>query len=300
LGKKFRCPSIKIGQYVQGHTGGSNSTDQERSINAFYIIIIDNGSGHVVFKPNTKQPVSVKRVDTIPTTEAVINTVNDIREQEEQPEGIEFSDIADNDNNEDSNASDDEFELYKEYKEEVDNEIALEEEAGDVGNKDPDSQEDYFQNPIQQHEWNVQDNNEAKSAIIPKSKRGANPIIALSKSQFLRKRRSEYGKRKKNNTDDDNASVGESLEDDNMSGPNSIKVGVSDMDDVNEDTDDCEDDKEVPKELNSDLGPYWTLAQSTCSYVLNTITSYSNIEASKIDSTIWLQLGPEGVWHARI
>jgi hypothetical protein len=39
--------------------------------------------------------------------------------------------------------------------------------------------------------------------------------------------------------------------------------------------------KEVPKELNSDLGPYWTLAQSTCSYVLNTITSYSNIEASK-------------------
>jgi hypothetical protein len=26
-GKKFRCPSIKIGQYIQGHRGGSNSTD---------------------------------------------------------------------------------------------------------------------------------------------------------------------------------------------------------------------------------------------------------------------------------
>jgi hypothetical protein len=36
-----------------------------------------------------------------------------------------------------------------------------------------------------------------------------------------------------------------------------------------------------PKELESELGPYWTLAQSTQSYVLNTITSYSNIEASK-------------------
>jgi hypothetical protein len=188
-GKKFRCPSIKIGQCVQGHTGGLNSTDQERSIDALYIGRADNGSGHVVFKLNTKQPVSVNRVDIIPTTEAVINTVNDIGEQEEQPEGIEFSDMhggitlqdfADNDNDEDSNASDDDFEPDKEYQEDVDNEIALEEEAGDVGNDDPDSQEDYFQNPIQQHESNVRDNNEAISPIIPKSKRGANPIVALS------------------------------------------------------------------------------------------------------------------------
>jgi hypothetical protein len=58
-GKKFRCPSIKIGQYVQGHTGGSNSPDQERSIDSLYIGRADNGSGHVVFKLNTKQPVSV-------------------------------------------------------------------------------------------------------------------------------------------------------------------------------------------------------------------------------------------------
>jgi hypothetical protein len=36
-GKKFRCPSIKIGQYVQGHTGGSNNTEQERSIDTIYI-----------------------------------------------------------------------------------------------------------------------------------------------------------------------------------------------------------------------------------------------------------------------
>jgi hypothetical protein len=36
-GKKFRCLSIKIGQYVQGHTGGSNSTDQERCVDALYI-----------------------------------------------------------------------------------------------------------------------------------------------------------------------------------------------------------------------------------------------------------------------
>jgi hypothetical protein len=49
-GKKFRCPSIRIGQYVQGHTGGTNSTDdKERSIDSLYIYQADNGSGHQVF-----------------------------------------------------------------------------------------------------------------------------------------------------------------------------------------------------------------------------------------------------------
>jgi hypothetical protein len=33
-GKKFRCQDIKIRQYVQGHTGGTNSTEQERSVDA--------------------------------------------------------------------------------------------------------------------------------------------------------------------------------------------------------------------------------------------------------------------------
>jgi hypothetical protein len=92
-GNKFRYPSIKIGQYVQGHTGGSNSTDQEQSVDALYIGRADNGSGHVVFKLNTKQPVSINRVVPIPTTEAIIDTVNNIAEQEQQPEGVEFSDM---------------------------------------------------------------------------------------------------------------------------------------------------------------------------------------------------------------
>jgi hypothetical protein len=37
----------------------------------------------------------------------------------------------------------------------------------------------------------------------------------------------------------------------------------------------------TPHELESDLGPYWMLANSSKAYVLSTITSYSNIEASK-------------------
>jgi hypothetical protein len=38
---------------------------------------------------------------------------------------------------------------------------------------------------------------------------------------------------------------------------------------------------DVPNELKSDLGSYWVLAQSSYIHVLSTISSYSNIEASK-------------------
>jgi hypothetical protein len=93
IGKKFRCPTIKIGQYVQGHTGGTNSTDIERSIDALYIGRADNGSGHSVFKLNKKQVVSVNRVTEISTSEATKKIVNDTSKGEGQPEGIEFSDM---------------------------------------------------------------------------------------------------------------------------------------------------------------------------------------------------------------
>jgi hypothetical protein len=63
-----------------------------------------------------------------------------------------------------------------------------------------------FQNPIQQHESNVRGNNEDVSAIIPRSKRGANFIVTLSNTAIPVKIQ-ECGKRKKKNTDDDNVSV---------------------------------------------------------------------------------------------
>jgi hypothetical protein len=152
-GKKFRCPSIRIGQYVQGllgQTGGSNSTDEERSVDALYIGRADNGSGYIVFKLNTKQPVSVNRVTPIPTTEVIINTVNNIGEQEKQPEGIEFCDMHGKitlqdftegiGNDDDSNASDEDFKIDQEYQDEIDDEMKLEEQEVAVDNADPDSQ----------------------------------------------------------------------------------------------------------------------------------------------------------------
>jgi hypothetical protein len=133
--------------------------------------------------------VSVNRITPIPTTDDMIDTVNNIAEQESQPEGVEFSnmhgritleDFAANDNNEDSNASDNDFKLDEEYKEEVDNEITLDKKEGSVGNDDPDLQEDYFQNPIQQHSTDIANNNEPTPVIIENHTRsGNNPVVTL-------------------------------------------------------------------------------------------------------------------------
>jgi hypothetical protein len=56
---------------------------------------------------------------------------------------------------------------------------------------------------------------------------------------------------------------------------------VCEATDGEEDTVNNDNDGTISKELDSDIGPYLTLAQSAHAYVLNTISSYSNIEASK-------------------
>ena len=91
-GNKFRCPKVRVGQYVQGLVGGTNDKKQERLIDALYLGRADNGSGHSVFKLDTKSVVSVNKVVIIPTPQAVIDRINQIRVSEKQPEGIHFLD----------------------------------------------------------------------------------------------------------------------------------------------------------------------------------------------------------------
>ena len=67
---------IRIGQYVQGLVGGTNDTEQERSIDALYLSRTDNGSAHIVFKLDTNAVVLVNRVVVIPTQGTIINQVN--------------------------------------------------------------------------------------------------------------------------------------------------------------------------------------------------------------------------------
>jgi hypothetical protein len=267
----------------------TNDTGKERSINSLYLGRADNGSGQEVYKLSTKQLVSVIRVTPIPTTDDMINTVNNIAEQEAQLEGIEFSDMhgritlqdfADNANDEDSNASDDDFKLDEEYREEVDNEIALKKEKGSVGNDNSDLQEDYFQNPIQQHDTAVANNNEPVPDILENHTRSGNvPIVALANS-ITPSEKQECNKHKKKRIDDENTSINDNLDEVDTSINNNAKVGVGEA--VNDEEDTVDDNNgTIPIELDSDLRPYWGLAQSARAYVLNTIASYSNIEASK-------------------
>jgi hypothetical protein len=59
------------------------------------------------------------------------------------------------------------------------------------------------------------------------------------------------------------------------------KVASNSVDCEEDDNNDIDSGTSMTKELDSDLGPYWTLAQSSQAYVLNAIGTYNNIEASK-------------------
>jgi hypothetical protein len=112
---------------------------------------------------------------------------------------VTLPDFADNVNDEDSNASDDGFALDEEYRNEILDEAKLEMQEGIIGNDDPDLQDDYFQNPIQQHNVNVRDNNEPESVILGAgTKRTKNPTVAFSNSVTHEKQECE--KQKKENT----------------------------------------------------------------------------------------------------
>ena len=57
----LHTPTTKCGQYVQGHVGAPNDTDVERTIDSLYIGRNNNGSGHWVFKLDTKEQVLFTR-----------------------------------------------------------------------------------------------------------------------------------------------------------------------------------------------------------------------------------------------
>ena len=94
----------------------------------------DNGSGHVVFKLDTKAVVSVNRVVVIPTPATIIDRVNEMATSENQPDGVQFTNQdgkitikdldlnMDDDDDDDSNASDESFVNDQEYQDEHDKE----------------------------------------------------------------------------------------------------------------------------------------------------------------------------------
>ena len=59
IGMKLQVPKYKTGQYVQGHVKTTNDTGEERSVDSLYLGPANNGSGHIVFKLQTNEPISV-------------------------------------------------------------------------------------------------------------------------------------------------------------------------------------------------------------------------------------------------
>ena len=91
-GVRLQLPTTKCGQYVQGHVGGPNDTEVERTIDSLYIGRNDNGSGHWVFKLDTKERVSVNRITVIPMSDDFIQRIDEMGAHNDQPAGMQLPD----------------------------------------------------------------------------------------------------------------------------------------------------------------------------------------------------------------
>ena len=78
-GNKFRCPTICIGQYIQGLVECTNDTEQQKSIDVLYLGLAKSGSGHIVFKLDIKEVISVNKVVIILTLKTAIDCINKMR-----------------------------------------------------------------------------------------------------------------------------------------------------------------------------------------------------------------------------
>ena len=278
-GKKFRCPTIRIGQWIQGIVGGTNDTDKERLIDTLYLGRADNGSGHIVFKLDMKAVVSVNRVVLIPTPTTIIVRINEIGWSEKQPEGVQFTDkdgkVAindlylnlDDDDYDDSNASDESFFNNQEHQEKhnKEKETRFDNLATDK------AQQTQFQLPFQLHQAAtllVDDLSKLRSVKVRSMK-------GKKKKEILQKHDDNGG----NNDDWDNNDVN----------VNTRKSGVGyKVDDDDESTEVDEWVHVCLKKLNAIMedtvkfdGPYWTngrIGSKTELYMLSAITMYNNID----------------------
>jgi hypothetical protein len=105
----------------------------------------------------------------------------------------------------------------------------------------------------------VNNNDEPASVIIPRSRRrnGPHPVVALNNT--ITSETQKCGKQnKKKNIEQDTVIEEDLVEDDAVTGESTKPVNNTDSMDIN--GDDTNTEPSVPHELESDLGPYWTLA----------------------------------------
>lgn len=148
----------------------TNDTGEERSVDSLYFVPEDNGCGHIVFKLQTKQPISVPSVTLIPITDDTTNLVNQMGKDEGEQEGIVCTDMFGkamlnsldysnyNANDYDSNVSDNSYYVFnhEEFNMEQDDENKLDNEHG-IG--DEEVHANYFVNHDDESDLD-EDNNE--------------------------------------------------------------------------------------------------------------------------------------------
>ena len=299
-GKKFRCPDIEIGQYVQGHVGGSNDVEEERSIDALYLGRADNGSGHEVFKLSTKERVSVNRVTVLPIPETIIDLVNRMGEKENQVDNFVFSDmhgnitIMDLDEHageEDSNASD---ESYKDDDDSIDEELQadenpMEEYPPEEIFEAEEAQMDHFvgaDDGDEIFEDAAQEEPIVMEPIVEQQQDGGDANDINNNAHNEVSDEESEGAQSESNDDAYNPSSDESRSGGSDSDSKSSKSRSGDTEDE-ADSSESKSDEPTSKlkkhGLDSGLdGPHWSAnAHVAYQYVLNTITSYGKIEATK-------------------
>ena len=168
-GISLHMPTTKCEQYIQGHVGGPNNTDVKRTIDLLYIGRNDNGSGHWVFKLNTKEQVSVNGITVIPMSKDFRQQIDEIGTNDAQPVGIQIPDKNGNltihgfltpESNTDSYASD---ESYKYPDDKLENDVPLNVENINKGAPDSELQRDHFQgrnDAIKKGAFDGDDNND--------------------------------------------------------------------------------------------------------------------------------------------
>lgn len=127
-----------MGQHIQGHIGGSNHTEEERTVDSLYIGWANNSSDYWIFKLDTKQPMLVNRITKIPVSDDFKDRFNKIGQKDGQPDvihisdgygNLKFHDFLVNSDNDDSNAwSDESFKHDEVYQKEFDKQLKDEEQ----------------------------------------------------------------------------------------------------------------------------------------------------------------------------
>ena len=281
-GISLKGPKHRCGEYVQAHVQGDNTIEKERTEDALYLRPDDNQKGHIVFKLNTKQPISVGRVTPIPMPQDIIDRVNAMGKADGQPDKMTFGDrdgnvtILDIDEYEvdDDNASDD---SYNTSDDDDDDEDLIADEPVDMPP------------PVDEPEvatgGDEEDSITDEQHVVPPNEEehdeeGGNGPPAGNDDQDIHAetQTTHFGNHEADIDNSDDTSEDDSSNTGNKDGSD---TGSEDGSNTGSEVGSVNAEREA-RNLESNLGNYWSnnTTEEEHNFVMNTITEYGNLEAT--------------------